>query len=79
MENQNKPDKIFPDNFHNKTHELPNCQINSIQIPVQEEVKYLGLYLDQKETSQKRIKKNRQHLNLKDSRTQVYPKTNLDV
>jgi hypothetical protein len=23
MENQNKPDKIFPDNFHNKTHELP--------------------------------------------------------
>jgi hypothetical protein len=25
MENQNKPDKIFPDNLHNKTHELPTC------------------------------------------------------
>jgi hypothetical protein len=23
--NQNKLDKIFPDNFHNKTYELPTC------------------------------------------------------
>jgi hypothetical protein len=65
MENQNKPDKIFPDNYHNKTHKLPTCQINNIQIPVQKEVKYLGLYLDQKLTWQKHIKTKRQHLNLK--------------
>jgi hypothetical protein len=25
IENQNKPDKIFPDNFHNKMHELLTC------------------------------------------------------
>jgi hypothetical protein len=29
MENQNKPDKIFPDNIHNKTHELPTCHNQS--------------------------------------------------
>jgi hypothetical protein len=34
-------------------------------VPVQKEVKYLGLYLDQKLTWQKHIKTKRQHLNLK--------------
>lgn len=39
--------------------------INNSQIPIQTEVKYLGLYLDQKLTWQKHIKTKRQHLNLK--------------
>jgi hypothetical protein len=45
-----------------------NCApatINNIQIPVQTEVKYLGLYLDQKLTWQRHIKAKRQQLNLK--------------
>jgi hypothetical protein len=42
--------------FHQST-------INNIQIPVQTEVKYLGLYLDQKLTWH--IKTKRQQLNLK--------------
>jgi hypothetical protein len=51
--NQTKSSKIT------FTTKRTNCQpvtINNIQIPVQKEVKYLGLYLDQKLTWQKHIK-----------------------
>jgi hypothetical protein len=48
----------------NRTN-CPPDTINNIQIPVQTEVKYLGLYLGQKLTWQKHIKTKRQQLNLK--------------
>jgi hypothetical protein len=49
------------------TTKRTNCPvtINNIQIPIQTEVKYLGLYLDQKVTWQKHIKTKCQQLNLK--------------
>jgi hypothetical protein len=43
----------------------PPVTINKIHIPVLNEVKYLGLYLDQKLNWQKHIKTKRQHVNLK--------------
>jgi hypothetical protein len=51
--------------FTTKRTNCPPVSTNNIQIPVQKEVKYLGLYLDQKLTWQKHIKTKRQHLNLK--------------
>jgi hypothetical protein len=39
--------------------------INGIKIPVQTEVKYLGLYLDQKLTCRKLVKTKRQKLDLR--------------
>jgi hypothetical protein len=48
-----------------KFETCPPATINNIQILVQTEVKYLGLYLDQKLTWQKHIKTKRQQLNLK--------------
>jgi hypothetical protein len=51
--------------FTTKRTNCPPVTINNIQIPVQKEVKYLGLYLDQKLSWQKHIKTKRQHLNLK--------------
>jgi hypothetical protein len=51
--------------FTTKYMNCPPVTINNIQIPVQKEVKYLGIYLDQKPTWQKNIKTKRQHLNLK--------------
>jgi hypothetical protein len=51
--------------FKTKRTNCPPATINNIQIPVQTEVKYLGLYLDQKLTWQKHIKTKRQQLNLK--------------
>jgi hypothetical protein len=60
--NQTKSSKIT---FTTKRTNCPPATINNIQIPVQTEVKYLGLYLDQKLTSQKHIKTKRQQLNLK--------------
>lgn len=43
----------------------PKVTIYNTQIPVETEVKYLGLHLDQKLTWQKHIKTKRQQLNLK--------------
>jgi hypothetical protein len=60
--NQIKPSQIT---FTTKHMNCPPVTINNIQIPVQKEVKYLGLYLDQKLTRQKHFKAKRQHLNLK--------------
>jgi hypothetical protein len=51
--------------FTTKHTNCPPSTINNIQIPVQTEVKYLGLYLDQKLTWQKHIKTKCQQLNLK--------------
>jgi hypothetical protein len=51
--------------FTTKRTNCPPATINYIQIPVQTEVKYLCLYLDQKLTWQKHIKTKRQQLNLK--------------
>jgi hypothetical protein len=51
--------------FTTKHTNCPPVTITNIQIPVQKEVKYLGLYLDQKLTWQKHIKTKCQHLNLK--------------
>jgi hypothetical protein len=45
-----------------KRMNCPPVTVNNIQIPVQREVKYLGLYPDQKLTWQKHIKTKRQHL-----------------
>jgi hypothetical protein len=39
--------------------------INNMQIPVQTEVQYLGLYLDQDLTWQKQVKTKRQKLDLR--------------
>jgi hypothetical protein len=51
--------------FTTKRTNCPPATINNIQIPVQREVKYLGLHLDQKLTWQKHIRTKRQQLNLK--------------
>jgi hypothetical protein len=51
--------------FTTKRTNCPPSTINNIQIPVQAEVKYLGLYLDQKLTWQKHMETKRQQLNLK--------------
>jgi hypothetical protein len=60
--NQTKSSQI---KFTIKCTNCPPATINNIQIPVQTEVKCLGLYLDQKLTWQKHIKTKRQQLNLK--------------
>jgi hypothetical protein len=51
--------------FTNKRIICPQVIINNTQIPVQTEVKYLGLYLDQKLTWQKHVKTKRLTLNLR--------------
>lgn len=51
--------------FTTKHKTCPPVTINNIQIPVQSEVKYLGLHLDQKLTWQKHVKTKRQQLNIK--------------
>jgi hypothetical protein len=56
---------IFSTLFTTKRITCPQVTINNMQIPVQTEVKYLGLYLDQKLTWQKHVKTKRQKLNLK--------------
>ncbi|PNF20026.1 hypothetical protein B7P43_G05944 [Cryptotermes secundus] len=43
----------------------PQVTMNNMQISVQTELKYVGLYLDQKLTWQKHVKTERQNLNLK--------------
>ncbi|PNF35987.1 hypothetical protein B7P43_G02293 [Cryptotermes secundus] len=60
--NQTKSSQIT---FTTKRTHCPPVTIDNLQIPVQTEVKYLGLHLDQKLTWQKHIKTKRQHLNLK--------------
>jgi hypothetical protein len=50
--------------FTTKRANCPPVTINNIHIPVLNEVKYLGLYLD-KFTWKKHIKTKRQHLNLR--------------
>jgi hypothetical protein len=60
--NQTKSSQIT---FTTKRTNYPPSTINNIQIPVQTEVKYLGLYLDQKLTWQKHVKTKCQQLNLK--------------
>jgi hypothetical protein len=57
--NQTKSPQIT---FTTKCMNCPPVTINNIQIPVQKQVKYLGLYLDQKLTWQKHIKTKHQHL-----------------
>jgi hypothetical protein len=60
--NQTTSSQIY---FTTKRTNCPPATINNTQIPLQKEVKYLDLYLDQKLTWQKHIKTKRQHLNLK--------------
>jgi hypothetical protein len=60
--NQTKSSQIT---FKTKRTNCPPATINNIQIPVQTEVKYLCLYLDQKLTWKKHIKTKRRQLNLK--------------
>jgi hypothetical protein len=66
--NQIHISKVFPPTqvtFTTKRTNCPPATISNIQIPVQTEIKYLGLYLDQKLTWQKHIRTKRQQLNLK--------------
>jgi hypothetical protein len=51
--------------FTTKRITCPQVTINNMQIPVQTEVKYLGVCLDQKLTWQKHVKTKCQKLNLK--------------
>jgi hypothetical protein len=60
--NQTKSSQLT---FTTKRTNCPPAAINNIQIPVQTEVKYLGLYLEQKLTWQRHIQTKRQQLNLK--------------
>jgi hypothetical protein len=60
--NQTKSSQIT---LTTKRTNCPPATISYIQIPVQTEVKYLGLYLEQKLTWQKHIKTKRRQLNLK--------------
>jgi hypothetical protein len=57
----------YENNSRSPKKEKRHCtvQIIGIQTPVQPEVKYLGLYLDQKLTWQKHVKTKGQKLNLK--------------
>ncbi|PNF40916.1 hypothetical protein B7P43_G14991 [Cryptotermes secundus] len=60
--NQNKSVHIT---FTTRRIVCPQVSINNIPIPVKNEVKYLGLHLDQKLTWHKHIKTKRQQINLK--------------
>jgi hypothetical protein len=64
MEYQNKPDKILPDNFHNKTHELPTCHNQKLKSTIN--------VLAPRTKIQTFTGKQ-------DSSIQTYPKTDLDV
>ncbi|PNF30905.1 hypothetical protein B7P43_G03641 [Cryptotermes secundus] len=52
--------------FTNRRTTCPQITINNSNIPINTEVKYLGLYLDQKLTWRTHIKKKRQQLTLKE-------------
>jgi hypothetical protein len=50
MENESQRIKVDPRNIHYTKRNVPLVYINSVQLPQEDNVKYLGLYLDRRLT-----------------------------